>query len=415
MTYNNPKFYDFNYGKLNENIEYIFDCYGAIIDNSKVVEKKLTSIQENFDINHPNVTFFAGNLQYDSDTSTFAAKKTYSSLITGVGLFSSSPHELSDDNSLIPRDQKSSSINHLSKLFLSKNEFTHHVDWGYLKTLSSEVFSGDEIPGYTYMVYNFHSKRFPMIPMLNISKCTEENHITNYSYFNTYVNRRDAENVRFRSDSIVVGLDAFYLNNLPSDFSVDTLISSHCSIVPGTNEYDIATDESLNDIVVSKNLSNATDLYTNFMSQYDEKADDKVVSINELNNYVEDILERKTTEFSDEFGAIHSASNDAYTWREMYEYISLKISVLYTKTLFKFIETGTENPDLYALFMRVKSLIERLKKDYVRNDECSNKTPNNIDESCIVRCENIDLSERNLMVSKQKMISSIRCALSCDR
>ncbi len=148
---------------------------------------------------------------------------------------------------------------------------------------------------------------------------------------------------------------------------------------------------------------------TDMLGREDEEL---ITRTNFLN--VSNVLYDKTKEYIDDsFKVEVSRDDDAATFKSIVQSLTSFLNSFYTDKIKLFLSNYVDFGAISELIKYIQDKIEELKSSFVENDECEIPL-NNIDEGCAIDCENIHLEEDNLMVTKQKLKSIVRCALMCD-
>lgn len=417
MIYNNPEILSFDAKYIQKNLDYFYEEYSSFFLLSKKIELIGARIKENYFFPHPNITLLAGGLKYDKDIGEFSTDDVYKYWVDTSSLYErKSSASLDSIESLVFDSNVSESYSILDDLFLKKGLSEENVQWSYDFSGSQpaiDSFTGDEIPNISYVVENFYQVSSPIISSLQVSFCLTDISVVNMNYMNSNVNRKHSQSYTTASDTLKSQSFDIVGNKI-----VQQIASSHVSSTSSKTEfksdYSVATYDILNSISIPVDITGIKTFTLDSIVPYSTKNPIAIVNKEELSIYADEMLERRTNSFSDDFGAEKSDIGFAYTWRDTHFYLSAKISIFFTKSIDDFIKNGSSSSIVKNINKYIDDLISSLKSGFIGYDECSSLSPNNTDEKCISSCEQLDVNSDHEMVSKQKVKMYISCILDCD-
>ncbi len=425
MTYNYPAILKHDILSFEKASLSFGDSREYVLGVLSEIEKKQEEVQVLFDIFNPNISFYIGEYPFNKETFTLDVNTEMAihgnNLYFNLGINDDSIPNFGD-SSVVPVDFVINSTEYLNFHFLNKDTFTNEVIWLYdisspeLTFDADHVFSDDDILPYTYASRLFYKKvdeYFDKLIVLSHDTTSDSSVITKDVSLREFNYRGDATvecyPSRIIGDSVQIYDSSVYIS---SDVQIVILSSifknGYIFEFDSPMDFDFATNEFM-----LKDLSNA-DRFVVPEVVIDVLEDTDIITVSNFSDIKSDILEIETTEVGDQFTVYRSGGANALTFRALHSMLLDKLGQFYAVQLKLFLSGYEGNGALGELIRYIEDKIAELKEKFVVNDECDLRALNNIDEGCNIDCGRITLDEPNLIVTKQKLKSIVRCSLTCE-
>ncbi len=422
MLYDYGPILNFDKKAIEESILYFKKHEDFFISSVVEVSNKYDKVQHDFDIFHPNVSFTVIKYPFEKDTLSIQANASISMNPNG-GIVNALEDESRDEsiaeNTVVTLSNVERGVPFLSSLFLSKGANSHLVYWLY-DTSSDSIpndinnYSSDDILPFSVLSGSYYAKRLEFFEEIFSAGSSSGNSsiftkYTGETFFNNLLN----DNIYCSTENL--SGDSISVSGLVLSFSNPIQISASYMIFETGHVF---TDKSPasskygNDFFALKTLENVNYFMLREVDMVGREDEELITKTNFMN--VSSILYDKTREYIDDnFKVEVSRDNDAATFKSIVQSLTAFLNSFYTDKIKLFLSNYVDFGAISELIEYIQGKIEELKSKFVENDEC-NIPLNSIDEGCAIDCEDIHLEEDNLMVTKQKLKSIIRCALMCD-
>ncbi len=421
MLYNYGEIIGFSPDRMIKALDYFKEAEEAFIERMSKVEAIHIRIQEDFDILHPNISFFINSYEFDKDRSLIYIDDSILLSANGFNIEASGNNIDVDiyDNTVVPLDSIEKSIPYFESLFLDRSVKNHTVFWTY-DLESPSIFTdlmhyeGIDIVPIGAISADFYLKveeSFGHISSIG-SKSGERNIVTK-KICETFFNNLSNSNIYCNTNTILGNTFALNENSLylqEEIFAISDKIIFSSSFVfqqnsPVSTEYAEAN-------FAKKNLSNITKLQ---LTECDigDRGDNELVSNLNMAEVMDSLFNITDSIIDDSFKIEISGANNAASFKSLLQTCTTFLNSFYTDKLRMFLSNYSDFGALSEMLDFLQKSINDLGKSFVKNDEC--EIPLSIkDEGCDIPCDNIYFDEPNLMVTKQKLKAILICSLKCD-
>ena len=386
------------------------------------VEEADGKIQSVFNMYHPNVSLNIFDVKFDISTGRFSMPENIILSLNGysVNLNMSNVGVSTKKDSVVLESNHEDGEPYLDDFFCKKDVSAYDVFWWY-DTSSTEIPSEyDDYGQNDILPYNVLASSF-------FTKANED--FTNLYSGTLSIDDRTA----FSKD-----IGETFFNNL-SNYEVhasfkevvgDSIWLTDYTKVSFVNPVDIESGsvEFSKDFVFSANsITNSQYIYSNFAKKdlsnvtafnvrnedLSDRQEKEVVSNTNFNDKLSTLYDISINSVSDVFKVYRSIGDDAATFKSLHTVIFTFLSNFYGEKLRLYLSDYTGLGELEVFIRYIEEKIDDLNASFVTIDECELPI-RNIDEGCEVSCDNIHFEETHLMVTKQKLKSTVRCLLECD-
>jgi len=406
--------YTFDANKLIKKFSEFHNKSMQAIESSKdtINKEKLTRWDINF--SNPNYSLKIGNLKTLAVNENFMAEKNYTISMSENTIVHNSYNSSAEEQEIIPIESWKRAIEPLGKKYLRKTSNSFSVEWRYSDEANINAPVDDDVLSYSLAKDIFLPLRNGICKRLYVNSSSGKYDICNVASMIYLLNRKDSLKITTSAKLIESNnceFSGYNINNVNFTFSDISANSLRTNISTSTDS--ILTENFLKDNYQSNNLDDTISFNIDSCKSIDEKKEHDIITKEEIEEYYLSDLIKKTSILNRNFGALSSSYRGAATIKLCHDYISAKVSDFFTYSLQDFIKSGTSNSALSDLYSYLDSLINKLSSQYVKNNECRSLSPNNVNEGCFVSCENIELDEDTLMVTKQKLKAVVFCGLKC--
>ncbi len=404
--------------------EYLVNERDECINILQKVEEKQLEVQQEFDIFNPNITFMIGEYLFNKETYSLNITANIDLIgnnISFIFLKESSSSLSYYGNSVSHIDNIAETTSYIDSYFLTKKSSTHEVLWLYdigaesMQIEEGHTFQEYDILPFTFAYSIFYRKVEEYFPELHVMShdITKAASIVSKEISIRELNKRSSNSLvcvptNSVGESFQIYDNYIYVEN---DISIYTNYFSFSSLYIFTDNSP-ANYEYMHANFMLRNLSNI-DKFIVIESELLNIEDLEIISEFNFSEIKSLLLPIDSEYIDDSYYIENSGGANAVTFKHLHYILTDKLSKFYALQLKLFLGGYTGTGPLGELIEYIKNKIKEIMSKYVYNDECDSIPLNNIDEGCIIECDNLFLDEAHLMVTKQKLKAVLRCALTC--
>jgi len=421
----NPIF-GFGVNEYIASVEYIRDR----IENDMLllgeIEGIHSSLQTQFDIFHPNISFTVAGFVFDPITKFFTAESQINinnnrQVVEYTPLWGST--NIGPD-SVLMSERVEDGISYLKDMFLEKDIAHHNVYWLYKKdSIDSILNEGYEwqqgdIPNFTTMNNLYWRKINEFFPKLYVSGADINNSATVVTKYVSELALNNKSILQVKANSKTVKGDTFYADsNALFVFNSVSIIGGALYASSGflTEERSPLEKTYASKNILLKTLSNAQSLNIK-NKEYSDRGADEVVTVDNVTEVGDGLLPVDSSSLPLTFSVEQSLGREAVSFRQVYNLLYEAATSYYIEQLKLFTDGYSGGGALGELIKEIEELIDEMRSAYAILTECASAPLNNInEEGCVWQCPAEDIHNKgHLMVTKQRLLMHIACDMSCQ-
>lgn len=423
MNYKKITTYDYN--EIISVLSSFSGEYTKFVEKCRDVENKHSEIQDLFYIMHPNITPYIMDNKFNKKDNILEIQNSTSFYSKSFSIrceLNLDSRGTVDSNSVAILDNMSDYAAYMSEPFLSKEKNSYDVYWVY--SIDDVDFLGafpdyddSNIPSFIVTGDFYLKKRNEFFQNgIYASNFNNEQYdaVTKKTCIEFFNNRTD-DTIIFNSINIIAS--SFSINDVFTyTFSGNPILSSRAISLSNSYKFEensIFGDKYAKDNFAYMDLSNVNKLIVPEENLAD-RDDIDIVSATNISEVNSGLYDKNTVSVEDSFKVLFAGNSDVISFHVLIQELTKMLNNLYVERLKVFLGGYTDIGVISELIKYIEEKILELKNKYVPNTECDIPLKAKREKSCIIACDNIFLNKEHLMVTKQKMLSLVRCSMKCE-